>query len=51
MEQIFISFSSCSEVFFQGELPPYVKLGAYKNEILSGVYAAVRKALAKRYLT
>ncbi|NVL90187.1 MAG: hypothetical protein HWN69_04210 [Desulfobacterales bacterium] len=35
----------------QSGLSPYVKLGAYKNEILSGIYTAVSKALVARYLT
>jgi hypothetical protein len=35
----------------QSGLSPYVKLDAYKNEILSGIYAAATKALVRRYLT
>jgi len=35
----------------QGGLSPYVKLGAYKNEILSGIYTAVSRTLVTRYLT
>ncbi len=32
-------------------LSPYVKLGAYSNEILSGIYDALVRSLAKRFLT
>jgi len=35
----------------QGGLSPYVKLGAYNNEILSGLYNALVRSLAKRFLT
>ena len=35
----------------QSGLSPYIKLGAYKNEILSGIHAAMRKILVARYLT
>jgi len=35
----------------QGGLPTYVKLGAYSNEILSGLYNALVRSLAKRFLT
>ena len=35
----------------EGGLMPYVKLGAYNTEILSGVYEAMVKSLAKRFLT
>ena len=35
----------------QSGLSPYVKLGAYSNEILSGIYDALVRSLAKRFLT
>lgn len=35
----------------QSGLSPYAKLGSYSNEILSGIYDALVRSLAKRFLT
>jgi len=32
-------------------LTPYINIGAYKNEILSGIYTAASEVLVRRYLT
>jgi adenylate kinase family enzyme len=35
----------------QAGLTPYIKLGAYNNEILAAIYDALARSLARRYLT